>query len=69
MSRYADLRWKIADLEKKIEEEKIINKRLNEDLWMKHFEIHEKDNEIAMLKKIIEGKCVKVQTMEKEENK
>lgn len=54
MSRYADLRWKIADLEKKIEEEKIINRRLNEDLRIKYYEIHAKENEIEQLKTIIE---------------
>ena len=68
MSRYADLRWKIEDLEKKIEEEKIINRRLNEDLRMKYFEIHEKDKEIAkrLLRESV-SKCL-VQTMDKEDN-
>lgn len=53
MSRYSDLRWKIADLEKELEEEKIYNKKLHESLREYSLMIHAQDKTIEELRQVI----------------
>lgn len=53
MSRYSDLRWKIADLEKKLEEEKIYNKKLKDELEHKVLIIYSLEKEIKKMHEII----------------
>ena len=53
MSKYADLRWKIADLEKAPKEEKIYSQRLREDIERYIRMMYAKDNAIKELKQII----------------
>lgn len=53
MSKYADLRWKIADLEKALEEEKIYNKKLREDIEQYIRLLYARDNEIKELRQVI----------------
>ena len=53
MSKYADLRWKIADLEKKLEEEKIINKRYQQEISNLLFQIYDKDKECEEMASVI----------------
>lgn len=50
MSRYADLRWKIADLEKALNEEKIYSKKLRKerDMYINMLYAKEKDIEVIM---------------------
>lgn len=60
MSRYADLRWKVVDLEKELEREKAHSNRLYERLRMLDLEIVSKDKEIDNLKGIIHKLCEKL---------
>ena len=53
MSRYSDLRWKIADLEKKLEEEKIYNKKLKDELEHKVLIIYSLEKDIEEMHEII----------------
>lgn len=50
MSRYADLRWKIADLEKELEEEKIYNRKLLTQLNLYYRQLYEKEKDFEVLK-------------------
>lgn len=50
---YSKLRWKIADLEKKLEEEKAYSKRLRKDLEMYIYSMYGKDREINEMKEQI----------------
>ena len=54
MSRYSDLRWKIADLEKELAEYKAAYKRLSDDIRNNWLEMAAKDKKIEELKKKIE---------------
>ena len=60
MSRYADLRWKVVDLEKELEREKAHSNRLFERLRMLDLTIVSKDKEIDNLKGIIHKLCEKL---------
>ena len=53
MSKYADLRWRIVDLEKALETEKTINKRYKQDLEVYVWRIHEQDKEIERLSELV----------------
>lgn len=60
MSRYADLRWKVVDLEKELEREKAHANRLFERLTRLDRTIVSKDKEIDNLKGIIHKLCEKL---------
>lgn len=53
MSRYSDLRWKIADLEKKLEEEEVYNKKLKDELEHKVLTIYSLEKDIKEMHEII----------------
>lgn len=53
MSRYSDLRWKISDLEKQLEEEKICAKKAWEQVEHYIRVIYAKDKTIEELKRTI----------------
>jgi hypothetical protein len=53
MSRYSDLRWKIADLEKELEEEKIYNKKLLGQIETYIHMICDQEKTIEELKQLI----------------
>ena len=54
MSRYADLRWRIVDLEKELEEEKIHSRKLLRDLELYIQMIYDKDKDLETLKMALE---------------
>lgn len=54
MSRYADLRWKIADLEKELEAEKTYSRKLLKDMERYILMIYQKDKDIEMMKCALE---------------
>ena len=60
MSRYADLRWKIADLEKALEKEKNCTERLFKELSKKDLQIASRDKEIENLRDMINRLCVEI---------
>ena len=60
MSRYADLRFKIVDLEKELEREKAHSNRLFERLRTLGLTIVARDKEISNLKGIIHKLCEKL---------
>ena len=53
MSKYSDLRWKIADMEKALAEEKAYSKGLRKDLERYVWQIYEKDKEINELVEMV----------------
>lgn len=53
MSKYANLRWKIADLEKALEEEKVYSKKLREDIEQYIRLLYARDNEVKELRQVI----------------
>ena len=53
MSRYSDLRWRIADLEKALEEEKALNNRLMKEVNRHWLEVRAKDATIEELNALL----------------
>ena len=53
MSKYADLRWKIADLEKALEQEKTYSKKLRGDMEKYILMVYEKDKIIDELTALV----------------
>ena len=53
MSKYADLRWKIADLEKALEKERNFSERLVEEMQKQEWKLRARDNEIKELKALL----------------
>ena len=60
MSKYADLRWKIADLEKDLEKERNFSERMVEELRKLDRKLRAKDNEIEELKALLKSISEKV---------
>lgn len=55
MSKYADLRWKIADLEKELEKRDIFEEELVDLLCKQARKIDVKEAEIERLKALLDG--------------
>ena len=55
MSKYADLRWKIADLETELEKRDIFEEELVDLLYKQARKIDVKDAEIEELKALLDG--------------
>lgn len=60
MSKYADLRWKIADIEKDLEKERNFSERMVEELRKLDWKLRAKDNEIEELKALLKSISEKV---------
>ena len=56
---YSKMRWQIADLEKKLEEEKAYSKGLRKDIETYVCMLHGKDREINEMKELIHSLCKK----------